>query len=231
MASCTAQTIRRLTGELKWRKKGPIARQDESETSFFRRIPLRYHTKLGLENCYRTVAAFVLTGVALSPIRRSLKSSYILYLYLYLRRKQPCVNEAGLNQGSSDKTDDSRLLDPTLRCTKLEIIENERYQGNGRNIFRDEAEPVSTGHALAPLPILATPAPVAAVARIALRFFGFVSMPAVPRKGFFGDGDDVFVVSEGQIVDRRYRILRIYGNSVEVEDLLEQSRHTLSLPG
>ena len=183
--------------------------------------------KLGLENCFRTVAPFVLTGVALSLIGRSLKSSYILYL----PPQATLRNEAGLNQGSSDKTDDSWLLDPILRCAKLEIIENERYQGKGRNIFRDEAEPVGAGHALAPLPILPTPAPVAAVPRIALRFFGFVSMPAVPRKGFFGDGDDVFVASEGQIVDRRYRILRIYGNSVEVEDLLEQSRHTLSLPG
>ena len=53
----------------------------------------------------------------------------------------------------------------------------------------------------------------------------------VPKRGFFGDGDAVFVAEDGEIVDRRYRVVRIGLNSVEVEDLIEHSKHTLSLPG
>ena len=39
------------------------------------------------------------------------------------------------------------------------------------------------------------------------------------------DGD-VFVGSEGDIVNRRYKIVRIAPASVDLEDLLENSQHT-----
>jgi hypothetical protein len=151
---------------------------------------------------------------------------------LYFPTQVAARNGSALAQDPNDKMgDDSRVLDPTIRHAQLQIIENERYQGSGRNIFRDEEAPVSREHSPAHLPPPPTPVPAAAEPQIPLRFFGFVSMLDVPRKGCFGDGDAVFVASEGQIVNRRYRILKIKTNSVEVEDLIEHSKHTLSLPG
>jgi len=42
-------------------------------------------------------------------------------------------------------------------------------------------------------------------------------------------GEDIFVAKEGDIVDRRYRIVKINANSVDVEDVLTNNRQTLPL--
>jgi hypothetical protein len=184
--------------------------------------------KLGRENRNRSVVALVLSGVALVLIGRALISSDGLYFTTQVAHRNGSV----LDDHPSDKTgSDSSVLDPTIRYAQLQIIENERYQGSGRNLFRDEAAPIRGEHSPAPLPPPPTPVPAAAAPQIALRLFGFVSLLDLPSKGCFGDGDDVFVAGEGQIVNRRYRILKVKTNSVEVEDLIEHSKHTLSLPG
>jgi len=62
-----------------------------------------------------------------------------------------------------------------------------------------------------------------------MRFFGFASMLNQPPKALLGEGDSVFVAKEGDIVNRRYRVLRIDPNSVVLEDLIESSVHKLAL--
>jgi hypothetical protein len=42
-------------------------------------------------------------------------------------------------------------------------------------------------------------------------------------------GGDVFVAREGDVVDRRYKIVRIQPNTVEVEDVLTNNRQNLPL--
>jgi hypothetical protein len=132
---------------------------------------------------------------------------------------------------SIESGNDPASLDPTLQLARLRLAQSESYTGAGRNIFRIDPKPVASKGPPAYLP--GPPAPVLQPARppIALRFFGFVTMLEVPRKGFFGDGDAVFVATEGEVIDRRYRILKIEASSVEVEDLIEHSTHKLSLPG
>jgi hypothetical protein len=49
------------------------------------------------------------------------------------------------------------------------------------------------------------------------------------RKVFLFQDGEIFVASEGDIVDRRYRIVRIDSESVDVEDLIENLRRTLLL--
>jgi hypothetical protein len=39
----------------------------------------------------------------------------------------------------------------------------------------------------------------------------------------------VFIAGEGEIVDRRYRVLRISPNSVEMEDVLNNNRQNIPL--
>jgi hypothetical protein len=46
---------------------------------------------------------------------------------------------------------------------------------------------------------------------------------------FLSQGEDVFVASEGDIVDRRYRVLRISATSVEIEDILNNNRQSIPL--
>ena len=55
---------------------------------------------------------------------------------------------------------------------------------------------------------------------IPLKFYGFASSPGEPKKIFLKSGEDVFVAGEGEIVDRRYKVIRISPNSVEMQDVV-----------
>ena len=118
-------------------------------------------------------------------------------------------------------------LDPTLQLDLLALSEKTQYQGTGRNIFVSQAEdvkippPIAPGHTDAPKPdpIYVTP-PVQQAPPIPLKFYGFASSPGEPKKIFLKLGEDVFVAGEGEIVDRRYKVIRISNTSVEIQDVL-----------
>jgi hypothetical protein len=62
-----------------------------------------------------------------------------------------------------------------------------------------------------------------------LRFFGFASTLGKAKEIFLSENDDVFIGREGDIINRRYRILQITPTSVEMEDLIDDVRQTLPL--
>jgi len=127
-------------------------------------------------------------------------------------------------------------LDPTLDLSLLKRSEDINYGGNGRNIF------VERSVATIPTPIrngatdvaqqqasLHIPPPIPPPPPITLKFFGFENEPGEPKKVFLSQGEDVFIAGEGEIVDRRYRVLRIGPNSVEMEDVLYNNRQNIPL--
>jgi hypothetical protein len=121
-----------------------------------------------------------------------------------------------------------RSLDPTLRYDWLKASEDTKYQGTGRNIFRaqiDIPKPV-VSVVRTPIPVPQGPPPPPP---INLKFFGFASKPGEPRRIFLSEGEDVFIAGEGDIVDRRYKILRITPMSVEIEDVLNNNRQSIPL--
>ena len=64
---------------------------------------------------------------------------------------------------------------------------------------------------------------------ITLKYYGYAAQRADGHKrAFFLDGDDIFVASEGDLIKKRFRVVRIGVNSVEVEDT--QFSHTQMLP-
>jgi hypothetical protein len=116
-------------------------------------------------------------------------------------------------------------LDPTLQLHLLAASEKTMYEGSGRNIFSSQADVeipkaiarVATDQAKDPV---WTPPPVPAPSPIPLKFFGFASQPGEPKRIFLSKGEDVFIAGEGEIVDRRYKVMRISSTSVEVQDLV-----------
>jgi hypothetical protein len=120
-------------------------------------------------------------------------------------------------------------LDPTLRLDLLAASEKTEYQGNGRNIFVSSAEDVVIPKPIAPPnsdgntgqapSIYQTPTPPQAPP-IPLKFYGFASSPGEPKRIFLKLGEDVFVAGEGEIVDRRYKVIRISATSVEIQDVV-----------
>ena len=116
-------------------------------------------------------------------------------------------------------------LDPTLQLQLLAASEQTMYSGSGRNIFVSQAEPVvipkviGTGATDQPEKTWTPPA-IPAAPPIPLKFFGFASQPGEAKRIFLSKGEDVFIAGEGEIVDRRYKVMRISPTSVEVQDLV-----------
>ncbi len=132
------------------------------------------------------------------------------------------------NGGKKASIGTESSLDPTLRYDWLKASEDTKYSGAGRNIFRAEVDipkPVVPVHVAAPVVPQGPPPPPP----INLKFFGFANKPGEPKKIFLSQGEDVFIAGEGDIIDRRYKILRITPVSVEVEDVLNNNRQSIPL--
>ena len=127
-------------------------------------------------------------------------------------------------------------LDPRLRLDLLKSSEDINYAGTGRNIFLSYEEapipkPVAdprldkskAANQNQPPPGPPPPPP------ITLRFFGFANKPGQPRKVFLAKGQDIFIAGEGDIVDRRYKVLRIGPTSIELQDVLNNNRQSIPI--
>jgi hypothetical protein len=123
----------------------------------------------------------------------------------------------------------AQSLDPTLQLKLLAATEAIKYEGSGRNIFVSAAEdvkiPVPQGPGVTDKPgekkedVYHPPAQAAATP-IPLKFFGFANRPGEPKKVFLIKGDDTFIAGEGEIVDRRYKVVKISPTSVDIQDVV-----------
>ena len=184
--------------------------------------------RLGLENKKKTTWAVALAVVALlavayefipfftdSPARGSSAQAAAP-----LASRVPA--RAAKKTGKKPRVEN---LDPTLRLDLLAMSEKTQYEGSGRNIFVSQAEnvviprPVTPGASDAPQIGYQTPQPPQAPP-IPLKFYGFASRPGEPKRIFLKLGEDVFVAGEGEIVDRRYKVIRISPNSVDIQDVV-----------
>jgi hypothetical protein len=126
-------------------------------------------------------------------------------------------------------------LDPRLNMAMLEQSEKITYAGTGRNIFEMTAEPPAPA---IPTPVAeakierarVTPQPPPPPPQIPLKFYGWASKPGETKSVFLSSQTgDVFVAKEGEIVDRRYKVVKINPSSVEMEDMLTNYRQQIPL--
>ena len=122
-------------------------------------------------------------------------------------------------------------LDPSLRLSTLKGVESQEYKGSGRNIFEYAQLPIPPIHQdIHPNPQPPPgPPPPQPPPPINLKFYGFASRPGEPTRIFLSEGEDIFIGGEGEIINRRYRILHIGKTSVEIEDTLNNNRQTIPL--
>ena len=134
-------------------------------------------------------------------------------------------------RNASRKQNEVQSLDPSLRTDLLKISEETKYEGTGRNIFRvfvDIPKPIAP---VAPeRDVVATgPPPPAPPPPIELKFYGYATPTGGTRRIFLAQGEDVFIAREGDIVDRRYKVVRISPTSVEILDVLSNNRQSIPL--
>ena len=142
---------------------------------------------------------------------------------------------------------DPATIDPTLRTDLLTRLGNVPIQGGARPLFEFGAAPPPkapdpgkivptkpvTGATAVPVTPSAPVTPTAPVKPqappIPLKFYGFTSARAGAKRAFFLENEDVFVANEGEIVKKRYKVVRINMNSVVLEDTEYKQQQTLPL--
>ena len=143
-------------------------------------------------------------------------------------------------------------IDPTLRLDMLARLQKVEVTGAHRSLFdfgqapaaKPDPAKVAAAKTKVPSPIVPikpvekpgttaanTPPPKPQAPPVPLKFYGYVN-PAgqAQKRAFFMEGEDIHVVTEGELVKRRYKIVRIGVNSVVVEDTqFPGSQQTLPL--
>jgi hypothetical protein len=150
----------------------------------------------------------------------------------------PVVKSSGSGAAAKNMGTTAAQLDPTLRMGPMLVTEALVYSGGGRNIFSASSVPVEIPKAIAPArPKAALPPPPVVPQGppppppIDLKFFGTSSLENGHRQAFLLHGEDVFLATDGEIVQRRYKVLTVSANSVLVEDMTNNNRQTLPLIG
>ncbi len=139
------------------------------------------------------------------------------------------ARKAPAAEGSKSHPLLAQTLDPTLRTDLLKSSEDVTYKGSGRDIFHAQAPPPEIPK-IVKQPINSGPPPPPPPPPINLKLYGYTQHKnGSGKRIFLVSGEDIFVAKEGDIVNRRYRILKINNNSVEVEDVLTNNRQTLYL--
>ncbi|MFY9560106.1 MAG: hypothetical protein WAQ52_07720 [Terriglobales bacterium] len=190
--------------------------------------------KLGAENRTEVIALVVLGGIALVTTGRMLWPSASP-----LAPAAPQTASANATRTAVRRTASGKFvkgteprLDPTLDLDLLRQSEQIKYAGTARNIFvagsMSQIEAVRKNPALDHAGPVAPP-PVPPPPPINLKFFGFASKPGEPKKIFLSQGEDIFIAAEGDIVNRRYRILHISPAAVDIEDVLNNNRQSIPL--
>jgi hypothetical protein len=149
---------------------------------------------------------------------------------------------------------DPMKVDPTLRLELLAKLQGVTMQGGARSLFEMGAATPAPGPDVPKIipdakkgppskyPRLAqnmgpqpkapepTPTPKPPPTPIPLKFYGF-SSPKVGgvKRAFFLEGEDIHVAREGELIKKRYKIIRIGVNSVVVEDIEQKHQQTFAL--
>jgi hypothetical protein len=187
--------------------------------------------KLGAEDRNKTIGAAVLGVLALLAVVYEIGPMLTGSSSTPVAASQPAVGSTNSSRPAGSRRAGNPIkkgpipgnLDPTLQLQLLATSEQTKYAGSGRNIFVSQADttiPKVAGPAATDQPKVWTPPPVQAPPPIPLKFFGFASKPGEPKRIFLSQGEDVFIAGEGEIVDRRYKVIRISPTAVEIQDVV-----------
>jgi hypothetical protein len=121
---------------------------------------------------------------------------------------------------------------PELQRWKLDAGRRTEYKSSGRDLFSDTLPPPPPKKAEpAPPPVItATPEPPPPSLPANMKYFGYGTVPnGTSKRAFLSDGEEVFIVGEGDTLLGRFRILRIGNATLEFEELGTGRRNSATL--
>ena len=122
---------------------------------------------------------------------------------------------------------------PELQRWKLDESRRSEYKSSGRDVFSQTMPAAAIVRAPEPvrnvgpqLPVEPPPPTLPAN----MKFFGYGTVPnGTSKRAFLSDGEEVYIVGEGDTLLGRFRILRIGNASLEFEELGSGRRNSASL--
>jgi Tfp pilus assembly protein PilP len=148
----------------------------------------------------------------------------VLIWTLEWRQKTPSMQTAAF-------IEDYKVLaveNPQIRWPELERAQKTEYKSNGRDPFSTKAPPTpeeirdenKNAGSTPPPPPPPPPKPTTASLPANLKYFGYGTIPnGTPRRAFITDGDDVYIVSEGDTLLGRYRIVKVGNTNLEFQEI------------
>jgi hypothetical protein len=113
---------------------------------------------------------------------------------------------------------------PAVRWWKLEKVRKTEYKGGGRDPFSALAPAPPPPKVLQPgdqgyvTPVPLPPPPLELPAN--MKFYGYGTVPnGTARRAFLSDGEEVYVLAEGDTLLGRFRILKIGNATIEFEEI------------
>lgn len=137
-------------------------------------------------------------------------------------------------------------IDPTLRLDLLARLQSVQPVTGGRSLFESGGQP-ATGVTVVPVhPPILPPRPLPGTTQsggamaagaqgpnIPLKYYGYLKPVQTPdlkmanNHGFFLDGDNVLVASEGEVLKQRYLVVELTPSSARLEDTQLRQGQTL----
>jgi hypothetical protein len=122
---------------------------------------------------------------------------------------------------------------PQLHTDGVDKARKTEYRSGGRNIFSRELPPPPQPKHPVPdpkTPIVPLPPVIPTVSPLPVKFFGYGTVPnGSGRRAFFTDGEDIYIVAEGELLLNRFRILKIGNANLEYEEVSSGLRGTANL--
>jgi hypothetical protein len=126
---------------------------------------------------------------------------------------------------------------PQLHRDKMEAAEKTEYHSLGRNPFSEiapaqEQQKTKTVVAAAPKTYGPMPPPPPEPPKLPpnMKFFGYGTIPnGTLRRAFLSDGDEVFIVGEGDTLLGRFRIVKINNANLEFEEIATGRHNTVTM--
>ena len=120
---------------------------------------------------------------------------------------------------------------PHIRMEQIGRVRSAEYKGSGRNPFSPQAGPAAAAARTPkadnkfpnydlpqPKPIDPPPPPPTLPPNV--KFYGYGSgLNGPSRRAFFYDGDEVHILGEGDVLLKRFRIIRIGNDHIEFEEI------------
>ena len=147
----------------------------------------------------------------------------------------PATTATGQQTRTSGPDAGTSNLDPRLHLDSLAASQSKKYEAGGRNIFRMEEariEPAKFNVRPAEVAFIGppTPTPTPPPPPITLKFYGFASKSNEPKRVFLAnEGGAVFIAKQGDIVERKYKVIQINNTNVMIEDVLYNNRQPIPL--